>query len=103
MEIELSCEEVLEGLVDYLEGEEEVEIDERYVPIPPELERFVVARSKHVYALPWGWGSHYRALVAIGGAELSELGELKAGACFASMTFNKERKVITVHFCSAPP
>ena len=58
-------------------------------------EIFVVARSMHAYSIDYGFGQHFRLLVAIGGLISNNSGFLKAGKEFVTLYLTNQFELIT--------
>lgn len=56
---------------------------------------FVVAKSHHWYSIPYGYGEHFRVLIAIGGLESCQYGILTAKLFLMSMFLTSDFKLIT--------
>lgn len=55
----------------------------------------IVAKSYHWYAIPYGFGSHHRVLLAIGGLSSFDNGILVANSCFVTLYVTNDMELIT--------
>jgi hypothetical protein len=80
------------------EGGGTVELEGREVHIPEGTKIDIVTKACIVERFDVGFGSCFRALVAIGGVARQEFGVLTANYCFATLHYDIEGKVITTDF-----
>lgn len=103
MDLVLPQERILADVQRLLADAERVELDGEWIAIAPDCELMIVARSCHERRVEVGFGTHFRALVAVGVIREVQHGIVEPGLCFASLWYSDKGELITVDFTSSMP
>lgn len=76
----------------------EIELERAKVLVPPNTRLEVVTKSLFKEYYDVGFGTCYRAQVAVGGVADQAHGILGAEYCFATLYYSQEQQIITVDF-----
>lgn len=80
------------------DGMTEIELGAEWRPIPVSAPIVVVTKAFFNQRFNTGFGTSYRAQVAIGDVVETDIGTVDAGFCFATLYYNDERHLITIDF-----
>ena len=79
-----------------------IEVGERNVVVPPDIQHEIVAKSFHGYRCDVGFTA-FRVLVAVGGLECVEFGIPTARLCFALLHYDEKGDLVTQDFSAEMP
>jgi len=77
--------------------------DEKSVDVSTKDPLEVIAKSFHIRDPEYGFGNHFRALVAVGGLIGINNGIPEAGKCFLTLWYNQDVELITVDVQAEAP